>query len=256
MTDAPGWIDEAAQVDPSASIGPGAVLHGDVVVEAGARIGPLAVLSAPPGERVVVGRQSVVGARVTVEGRVTIGRYARVEAGTVLLTDVPARAIVGGTPPRITGYVGTSMASSGGASALGDLGAVQGARLVALPDIRDVRGALSFAEVDAQLPFMPRRVFIQYDVPSREARGEHAHRELHQFLLCVHGSVRTLVDDGRHRAEVVLDRPSVGLHVPPMVWGGQFDYEPDSVLVVLASDRYDAADYIRDYAEFETLIAG
>jgi UDP-2-acetamido-3-amino-2,3-dideoxy-glucuronate N-acetyltransferase len=212
------------------------------------------VLSAPPGGRLVVGRESVVGARATVEGAVTIGRYAQVEAGTVLLTDVPARAIVGGTPPRITGYVGTSSASSG-TSTLGDLGAVHGARLVALPDIRDVRGALSFAEVGAQLPFTPRRVFIQYDVPSREARGEHAHKELHQFLLCVHGSVKTLVDDGRHRAEVVLDRPSLGLHVPPMVWGGQFAYEPDSVLVVLASDSYDPADYIRDYAEFETLVS-
>ena len=251
----PAWIDEAAQVDPTASVGPGSVLQGEVVVEGGARVGPLAVLSAPPGGRLVVGRESVIGARATVEGAVTIGRYAQVEAGTVLLTDVPARAIVGGLPPRITGYVGTAMASSSGTSTMGDLGAVHGARLVALPDIRDVRGALSFAEVGAQLPFTPRRVFIQYDVPSREARGEHAHRELHQFLVCVHGSVRTLVDDGRHRAEVVLDRPSLGLHVPPMVWGGQFAYEPDSVLVVLASDSYDPADYIRDYAEFETLVS-
>jgi hypothetical protein len=203
----------------------------------------------------VVGRESVVGARATIEGPVTIGRYAQVEAGTLLLTDVPARAIVGGAPARITGYVGTAAASRG-TSTLGDLGAVRGARLVALPDIRDVRGALSFAEVGAQLPFAPRRVFIQYDVPSREARGEHAHRELHQFLLCVHGSVKTLVDDGRHRAEVVLDRPSLGLHVPPRVWGGQFAYEPDSVLVVLASASYDAADYIRDYGEFEALVSG
>jgi UDP-2-acetamido-3-amino-2,3-dideoxy-glucuronate N-acetyltransferase len=251
----PAWIDDAAHIDPTASIGPGSVLQGEIVVEGGARVGPLAVLSAPPGGRLLVGRESVVGARATVEGAVTIGPYAQVEAGTVLLTDVPARAIVGGTPPRITGYVGTAAASRG-TSALGDLGAVHGARLVALPDIRDVRGALSFAEVGAQLPFTPRRVFVQYDVPSREARGEHAHRELHQFLLCVHGSVKTLVDDGRNRAEVVLDRPSLGLHVPPMVWGGQFAYEPDSVLVVLASASYDPADYIRDYGEFEALVRG
>jgi UDP-2-acetamido-3-amino-2,3-dideoxy-glucuronate N-acetyltransferase len=252
-----GRIDEAAIIDPTATVGPGSILDGEVVVEGGARIGPSAVLSAPPGTRLVVGRESVVGARATVEGAVTIGRYARVEAGTVLLNDVPARAIVGGAPPRITGYVGTTTASTATATvAMGDLGAVRGARLVALPEIRDVRGALSFGEVGQHLPFTPQRLFVQYAVPSREARGEHAHRDLHQFLLCVHGSVRALVDDGVHRAEVVLDRPSVGLHVPPMVWGGQFAYEPNSVLVVLASAPYDAADYIRDYGEFETLVSG
>lgn len=252
MIDVSGHMDGAALVDPTAFIGRGSILDGEIVVEAGVRIGPLAVLSAPPGGRLVVGRESVIGARATVDGAVTIGRYARVEAGTVLLNDVPARAIVGGVPPRITGYVGTTTASTAAAT-MGDLGAVRGARLVALPEIRDVRGALSFAEVEQHLPFAPQRLFVQYAVPSREARGEHAHRELHQFLLCVHGSVRALVDDGRHRAEVVLDRPSLGLHLPPMIWGGQFGYEPNSVLVVLASAPYDAADYIRDYAEFEVL---
>ena len=89
-----------------------------------------------------------------------------------------------------------------------------------------------------------------FDVPSAETRGEHAHRECHQFLICVRGSCAVVADDGVNRQEFVLNRPEHGLYLPPMTWGIQYKYSPDALLLVFASHYYEAADYIRDYEEF------
>jgi hypothetical protein len=117
-----------------------------------------------------------------------------------------------------------------------------------------MRGNLTVAEHGRYLPFIPKRTFLVFDVPSREVRGEHAHRTLHQFLQCVHGSCSLVVDDGQHREEIVMDTPVIGVYLPPMVWGIQYKYTPDAKLLVLASDAYDPDDYIRDYDEFLALI--
>lgn len=122
--------------------------------------------------------------------------------------------------------------------------------VVDLPVVKDVRGSLSFAEYGKLLPFIPKRYFLVFDVPSRDMRGEHAHRTLHQFLVCVRGSCSVVVDDGMNREEIQLDGPTRGIHIPPLVWGIQYKYSPDAVLLVLASDVYDADDYIRDYDSF------
>jgi dTDP-4-dehydrorhamnose 3,5-epimerase-like enzyme/SAM-dependent methyltransferase len=127
---------------------------------------------------------------------------------------------------------------------------VPGVAIYDLPLIRDMRGSLSFAEYGRLLPFIPKRYFVVFDVPSRDTRGEHAHRTLHQFLVCVKGSCSIVVDDGKHKEEILLDSPMRGIHVPPMVWCTQYKYSPDAVLLVLASDVYDADDYIRDYGIF------
>ena len=81
-------------------------------------------------------------------------------------------------------------------------------------------------------------------------RGEHAHKACHQFLVCVKGGCTIVLDDGEHRDELRLDSPKVGLHIPPMVWGIQYRFSADAVLLVLASDTYDADDYIRSYDDF------
>jgi dTDP-4-dehydrorhamnose 3,5-epimerase-like enzyme len=86
-------------------------------------------------------------------------------------------------------------------------------------------------------------------------RGEHAHRRCHQFLVCARGSVSVVADDGVNREEIVLESPSVGVYLPPMVWGIQYRYSPDAVLLVFCSEYYDASDYIRDYSEFLAAIA-
>lgn len=128
---------------------------------------------------------------------------------------------------------------------------VEGVRILEAPAIHDPRGNLLVRQVaDGGLPFVPLRFFVIYDVPSRELRGEHAHRELEQLLICLAGSVRCTLDDGTNRQEFVLDSPERALYLPPMVWGIQHDFSPEARLMVLASDNYDPADYIRDYALF------
>lgn len=130
---------------------------------------------------------------------------------------------------------------------------VTGVRLHELREVKDARGDLCVAEVGADLPFAVRRSFLVYRVPSAELRGAHAHRRCGQFLQAVAGSVHVIADDGRQREEFCLDRPSLGLYLPPMTWGIQYRYSEGAVLLVLASDPYDPADYIRDYDEFLAL---
>jgi dTDP-4-dehydrorhamnose 3,5-epimerase-like enzyme len=117
---------------------------------------------------------------------------------------------------------------------------VRGVRLGRLANVREARGRLVAA----------RRCFVIMDVPSRRIRGEHAHKKLKQFLVCVRGRVTVLVDDGRTRQEIFLNDADIGLYVPPMVWAAQYDYSSDAVLVVFASAGYDARDYIRNYDDF------
>jgi UDP-2-acetamido-3-amino-2,3-dideoxy-glucuronate N-acetyltransferase len=137
----------------------------------------------------------------------------------------------------------------------GDLG-VGGATLVRMHSIYEARGHLTVGEIGKGMPFVPRRFFVISDVPDESIRGEHAHRTLHQLLVCLAGSVVAEVSDGTAKRSVSLDVPHVGLHIPPMVWGVQQHYSRDAVLMVLASAEYDAADYIRDFAQFQALREG
>ncbi len=201
----------------------------------------------------VVHQGASIGANATVLPGIQIGAHAMVGAGAVVTRDVPAYAIVAGNPARIRGYVSTSdtkaIHSQVIAAEPGSL-SVSRAKLIKLPHIVDLRGGLSFGEHDKHLPFPPKRYFVIFDVPSIEVRGEHAHRRQHQFLVCLKGSCAVVLDDGQNRDEVALDAPDIGLYVPPMIWGIQYKYTADAVLLVLASDIYDADDYIRDYDLF------
>lgn len=209
----------------------------------------------------VIQKGASIGANVTILAGNTIGRNAMIGAGAVVTKNVPPYAIVVGNPARITGYVSTTSAHKkypevSQEMSIGPVGtsAIQGVQFVRLPIIPDLRGSLSFAEFGQYLPFVPKRYFLVYDVKSREVRGEHAHKELHQFLVCVKGACSVMVDDGNCREEYILNTPGSALHIPPMVWGVQYKYSPDAVLMVLASDVYKSDDYIRDYDEFLSLV--
>ena len=127
---------------------------------------------------------------------------------------------------------------------------MRGVRLIQLSTATDVRGSIVFGQHGTHLPFQPKRYFVVYDVPSKEVRGEHAHRRLEQVLTCIRGSVAVVVDDGNGRDEVLLDSPEIGLYLPPMVWATQYRYSQNAMLLVLASDTYDPDDYIRTYEDF------
>jgi UDP-2-acetamido-3-amino-2,3-dideoxy-glucuronate N-acetyltransferase len=208
--------------------------------------------------RTLVKRGASIGANSTILPDITIGENAMVGAGSVVTHNVPANAIVVGNPARIVGYSGATVAPQALASGvLPEAGSsptnVAGVTWHRLPLVEDLRGFLSFGEGTRHIPFEVKRYFVVFRVSSEEIRGEHAHRNLHQFLICVHGRCHIVADDGENRQEFVLDSPTVGIHLPPMVWGVQYKYSKDAVLLALVSDIYDPADYIRDYSEFVRL---
>ncbi|PRD65981.1 WxcM-like domain-containing protein [Malikia granosa] len=202
-----------------------------------------------------------IGAGAVILPGITIGANAMVAAGAVVTRSVPPNAVVVGNPARIVGYVDAEQEASGYLSAdRRETGLVEtrvaGVGLYQMPRVADIRGSLTVGEFERTIPFAVKRYFMVFDVPSAETRGEHAHRECHQFLICVRGSCSVVADDGHNRQEFLLDKPDVGIHLPPMIWGIQYKYSADAVLLVFASHYYDGADYIRDYSEFRRLVGG
>ncbi|MCY0878507.1 MAG: FdtA/QdtA family cupin domain-containing protein [Firmicutes bacterium] len=121
------------------------------------------------------------------------------------------------------------------------------------PQASDMRGHLTYIEPSHDLPFLVRRLYYLYAVPPHARRGGHAHRTLFQCLIALAGSFDVMVDDGFAVTRYTLAQPTVGLILPPMVWRELEHFRPDSICLVLASDEYDAGDYIRDHEEFRRL---
>ena len=122
----------------------------------------------------------------------------------------------------------------------------------AIIDIRrysDTRGYLSVVENGIDIPFDIKRIYYLYMVPE-VARGAHAHKELQQLLIATSGSVEVIMDDGKEKKSFMLDRPWKGLLIPPGLWRDLENFSGGAVLMCLASEKYDAEDYIRDYKEF------
>lgn len=217
-------------------------------------------LSADSSLCIVVKRGASIGANATILPGVTIGENAVVAPGAVVTLNVPRNAVVSGNPATISSYVDARPASATTLRMNSEAGVAHalagGALLVRVPGVLDLRGNLVHITSKVEIPFEIQRAFFVYGVPSRDVRGEHAHRTLHQLLICVHGACHIIVDDGQQRDELILDDPTVGLYIPPMVWSIQYKYSPDAVLAVLASAPYDPADYIRDYDEYLLLVRG
>ncbi len=209
--------------------------------------------------RTVVRKGASIGANATILPGVMIGAGAMVGAGAVVTRNVPPGGIVKGNPAQLDSYV-TARPIPG---RVAEVGAdeepaalrlkVAGVRLHTMPIIDDLRGSLTFGQFDQHLPFPPRRFFVVYNVPNSKVHGEHAHRTLQQFLVCLRGSVHVNVDDGAGSDTVILNSPGIGLYVPPLVWSRQYRYTADAMLLVLASEVYHERDYIRDYQEFLAL---
>ncbi len=126
-------------------------------------------------------------------------------------------------------------------------------RLVDLPKISDPRGNLSFIEGSQHIPFEIKRVYYLYDVPGGSDRGSHAHKDLHQFIVAMSGSFDVILDDGLQKKRFHLNRSYYGLYVCPLMWRELDNFSSGSVCMVLASERFDETDYIRDYNEFLSL---
>lgn len=236
------------------------IIPDSATIAKGVKLGPRVVLA---GEGIVLRSNARIDAAAVIGAGVTIGQGAWVKAGAVVLRSVPPNAIVEGNPAQVVGYL-----DGGGARrkpdpkhidihafsnlprpSKVDLG-VGASALFLMRRITDARGALTVGEVPTEVPFSPARYFVVFDVPSMELRGEHAHKQCQQFMICLHGSCRVLLDDGQNRCEVTVDRPDMGVFMPEMIWGTQYRYSADSVLLVFASRTYEADDYLRTYDDF------
>jgi hypothetical protein len=123
-------------------------------------------------------------------------------------------------------------------------------QIIELPKINEPRGNLTFVESDNHIPFAIQRVYYLYDVPGGSERGGHAHKELHQLIIAMSGSFDVVLDDGKDKKRVHLNRSYYGLYVCPMIWRELDNFSSGSVCMVLASNKYAESDYYRDYAEF------
>ena len=114
----------------------------------------------------------------------------------------------------------------------------------------DDRGQLVALEEFKDIPFKIKRVYYMYDTVTDVRRGFHAHKALEQILICIHGSCKILLDNGHEKKVIPLEKPYEGLYVANNMWREMYDFSPDAVLLVLASELYDESDYIRNYEDF------
>jgi UDP-2-acetamido-3-amino-2,3-dideoxy-glucuronate N-acetyltransferase len=243
---------DGIELDDDVFVGPNATFTNDKFPRSGCR--PKSYLQTK------VCKGASIGANATILPGISIGEHAMVAAGAVVTRSVPAFGIVAGNPAKIIGYVNTEKTENKKGNLI-DLAenkekktALAGSFLYQLPEIADMRGNLSFVEIEKDIPFEIKRSFWVYKVPGREIRGEHAHFKCHQFLVCLSGSLELVVDNGHERAQITLDRPTLGVHIPPMCWGIQYKYSKEAVLLVFASHQYDPDDYIRNYQDFKKYV--
>ncbi|MCB5249613.1 MAG: FdtA/QdtA family cupin domain-containing protein [Candidatus Cloacimonadales bacterium] len=124
---------------------------------------------------------------------------------------------------------------------------------IQLPKIEDDRGNLSFVESNNHIPFDIKRSYLIYDVPGGQIRGGHAYRTLNEFIIALSGSFDLVLDDGDERKVFSLNRSYYGIYVPKMIWKNLENFSTNAVCLVLASDYYNANDYIRNYDEFKNI---
>jgi hypothetical protein len=128
--------------------------------------------------------------------------------------------------------------------------------LITLPRIHNRAGNISPVHNSTEIPFNVKRIFYLYDVPGGESRGAHAHKKCHQFLIAASGSFEVILDDGHIKRLVQLNRPYIGLHIPPMIWASEINFSSGSICLVLASELYQESDYLRNYCNFLSLTNG
>lgn len=122
--------------------------------------------------------------------------------------------------------------------------------LIYLKQLGDRNGHLTVLNNYSEVPFEVKRVFYLYDIPGGESRGAHAHKECHQFIVAASGSFEVLIDDGNTQRQVMLNRPSIGIHIPPGIWASEINFSSGAICLVFASHTYEEKDYIRNYENY------
>jgi len=122
--------------------------------------------------------------------------------------------------------------------------------VINLGKINFAEGNLTVVENNSDFPFEVKRVFYLYDIAGGESRGAHAHKKCHQYLIAASGSFEVSLDDGSYKRQVFLNRPNIGLHIPPGVWASEVNFSSGAICLVLASHTYNEGDYLRSYEDF------
>ncbi|MBQ2563631.1 MAG: WxcM-like domain-containing protein [Muribaculaceae bacterium] len=130
---------------------------------------------------------------------------------------------------------------------------VEYCELIELGKNHHANGNLTVVENGMQVPFDIKRVYYLYDVPGGEERGGHSHKALKQFIVAISGAFDVVIDDGINQRTITLNRPYQGLLIVPGIWRVINNFSSGAVCLVLASEHYDEADYVRDYQEFKQL---
>ena len=125
--------------------------------------------------------------------------------------------------------------------------------IIDIPKFCDDRGCLSFVESNNHVAFSIKRVYYLYNIPDKEKRGAHAHKNLHQLIIAISGQFIIQIDDGFKQKDYKLDKPNIGMYICPRIWRNLSNFSNDAVCLVLASEAYCESDYIRDYDEFMCL---
>lgn len=126
--------------------------------------------------------------------------------------------------------------------------------IIDLPTLGDERGNLIALEGNQSIPFKIKRVYYIFGTKKLVSRGFHAHKELEQMAICVSGSCRFTLDDGKNKEHILLDGPTKGLIIKKMIWREMYDFSENCVLLVIASQHYDEKDYLRNYEVFKDMI--
>ena len=128
---------------------------------------------------------------------------------------------------------------------------LESAGLISFPTVLAARGNLTVLELPKVVPFSVKRIFVVHQVSNTEVRGEHAHKKCWQLLIATSGSIKIDLSDGDNVETFNLISPEMGLIIPPLIWGSQYDYSLNSSLLVLASEAYEEDDYLHDFGEFK-----
>lgn len=126
--------------------------------------------------------------------------------------------------------------------------------IIELPKIQDIRGNLSFIESENHIPFKINRTYWIYDVPGGEIRGGHAYVSLNEFIVALSGSFDIVLDNGKEKKKYTLNRSYYGLYIPKMIWRQIENFSTNSLALILASEEYNEADYIRDYEQYKSMV--
>lgn len=199
----------------------------------------------------LIKRGASIGANATILPGVEIGEDAMIGAGAVVTHSIPENVIVVGNPARIIGFADQTtidLSESKTNTIVHDKASLYKMRMTS-----DIRGNLTYCEFSKEVPFYPERSFTLYGIPKNSVRGNHAHKECHQFIVCVHGHVSVMTDDGDQRQIFILDKPHTGLFVPARTWNTLFEFSDQAVVNIYASHHYDPKDYIHNYTEFKKL---